>query len=57
MYVQFFDRCLVNIVGTAHGRTYYVWSGIMLIRQGLRFGLQHATAVPERGLQGRCLRM
>lgn len=50
MYVQFFDRCLVNIVGTAHGRTYYVWSGIMLIRQGLHSCLLRAIAEPERGL-------
>lgn len=46
MYVQFFDRCLVNIAGTAHGRTYYVWSGIMLIYQDLHSGLQHAIAEP-----------
>ncbi len=50
MYVQFFDRCLVNIVGTAHGRTYYVWSGIMLIRQGLHSGLLRAIAKPEHEL-------
>lgn len=47
---KFFEGCLVNIAGTAHGRTYYVWSGIMLIRPDLHSGLLRAIAEPEHEL-------
>ena len=45
------------IVGTALSRTNYVYIERSYVsHQDLRFGLPHATAVPERVLQGRCLR-